>query len=309
MRPPTSMTIAGSDSGGGAGIQADLKTFTALGVYGTSAITALTAQNTRGVQAVIPIDPQDVIRQVTSVLDDIPLDATKIGMLASAEVIAALAETIGSRRVAFGHLVLDPVMVATSGDVLLPDTATELLRERLLPLTHVITPNLPEAARLLDVPVAADLDAMADQAEQLRDLGAEVVVLKGGHREAEEEVVDVVAHPGGVDLLRAERVHTRGTHGTGCTLAAAIAAQYARIARARTPGNGGLRFLATTPDAADEIGGAQAPGDDLAAIGAGRDFLQRALRGGAEQQLSVAPQDGHGPVDHLITIARREAED
>lgn len=308
MRPPTSMTIAGSDSGGGAGIQADLKTFTALGVYGTSAITALTAQNTRGVQAVIPIGPQDVDRQITSVLDDIPLDATKIGMLASAEVITALAETIEGRREAFGRLVLDPVMVATSGDELLADAATELLRERLLPLMDVITPNLPEAARLLEAPVAADVDAMGDQAEQLRGLGVEVVVLKGGHRET-EEMVDVVAHPGGVDLLRAERVRTRGTHGTGCTLSAAIAAQYARLALARTPGAGPLRPLAATRDAIDEIGGAQAPGDDLAAIGAARDFLQRALRGGAEQRLSVAPEDGHGPVDHLLTIARREWRD
>lgn len=320
VRPPTSLTIAGSDSGGGAGIQADLKTFTALGVYGTSAITALTAQNTLGVQAVIPIAPQDVDRQIVSVLDDIPLDATKIGMLASAEVITAVAEIIENRREAFGHLVLDPVMVATSGDVLLPDIATELLRERLLPLADVITPNLPEAARLLEVPEAADLETMREQAEQLRGLGAEVVVLKGGHR-AGDEMVDVVAHPGGVDLLRGERVRTRGTHGTGCTLSAAIAAQYSRLAVARTPGAGLMRRLATTQDAADELGAAdergsanergpaRGRGDDLAAITAARDFLQRALRGGAEQQLSFSPEEGHGPVDHLVTIARRRIQD
>ena len=334
LRPPTSLTIAGSDSGGGAGIQADLKTFTALGVYGTSAITALTAQNTLGVQAVIPIAPQDVQRQITSVLDDIPLDATKIGMLASAEVIAAVAETLESRREAFGRLVLDPVMVATSGDVLLPDLATDLLRERLLPLTDVITPNIPEAAQLLGVPEADDLETMSEQAERLRGFGVEVVLLKGGHR-AGDEMVDVVAHPGGIDLLREERVRTRGTHGTGCTLSAAIAAQYARLAVARNPGAGPLRRLATTQDAADELGAtdergsadergpgeergsagelgsgderdpAHGRGDDLAAIAAARDFLQRALRGGAEQQLSFTPQDGHGPVDHMVTIARR----
>ncbi|APX32801.1 bifunctional hydroxymethylpyrimidine kinase/phosphomethylpyrimidine kinase [Brachybacterium sp. P6-10-X1] len=326
MRPPTSLTIAGSDSGGGAGIQADLKTFTALGVYGTSAITALTAQNTLGVQAVIPVAPRDVARQITSVLDDIPLDATKIGMLASAEVIAAVAETLESRREDLGRLVLDPVMVATSGDVLLPDIATDLLRERLLPLADVVTPNLPEAARLLGVPEATDVEAMCEQAEQLRGVGVDVVVLKGGHR-AGDEIVDVVAHPGGIDLLRGERVRTRATHGTGCTLSAAIAAQYARLAVARNPVAGSLRRLATTQDAADELcgpdeqgsaavrgsagerGPARWRGDDLAAIAAARDFLQRALRGGAEQQLSFTPQDGHGPVDHLVTIARRPDRD
>ncbi|WP_193103472.1 bifunctional hydroxymethylpyrimidine kinase/phosphomethylpyrimidine kinase [Brachybacterium sp. FME24] len=307
MRPPIAMTIAGSDSGGGAGIQADLKTFTALGVYGTSAITALTAQNTLGVQAVIPIDASGVLQQITSVLEDIPLGATKIGMLASAEVITAVAEVIESRQALFGRIVLDPVMVATSGDVLLPDLATEILRERLLPLAHLITPNLPEAARLLGEDEAQNVDAMQDQAVRLRELGAAVVLLKGGHREG-EEMVDVVAHPGGVELLRAPRVRTRATHGTGCTLSAAIAAQYARITVARGQGAERLRRLARTADAAYESRGEPESGDDLAAIRAGRDFLQRALLGGAEQQISVTPTLGHGPVDHLVTIARHDAQ-
>lgn len=300
-RPPTALTIAGSDSGGGAGIQADLKSMSALAVYGTSAITALTSQNTQGVQAVLPIAPDAVVSQVTSVLDDIPVDATKFGMLTSAETIAAVAEVMAARRDQVGHLVLDPVMIATSGDVLLPERAAQNLRELLLPLVDVLTPNLPEAAKLLDAEVAGDVESMCEQAERLRRLGPSVVVVKGGHR-AGEEVTDVVAHPGGVDLLRAERVPTRSTHGTGCTLSAAIAAQYARLARAR---QGHLPpLLGRSADAVQLLETSPEQGEDLAALRAGRDFLQRALRSGASQALSLTPTTGHGPVDHLITVAR-----
>ncbi|MFC7375110.1 bifunctional hydroxymethylpyrimidine kinase/phosphomethylpyrimidine kinase [Brachybacterium sp. GCM10030268] len=305
MRPPTALTIAGSDPSGGAGFQADLKTFTALGVYGTTAITAVIAQNTRGVQSVTPMTAEDVQSQLTSVLDDIPLDATKLGMLTSAEVVAAVAETMAARAGQFGTVVLDPVMVATSGDELLPRQAAQNLRELLLPLVHVITPNLPEAAKLLDAEVAPDVETMQEQAVRLQQLGPAVVVLKGGHHD-DDEVVDVVAHPGGVDLLRAERVRTRATHGTGCTLSAAIAAQYARIAMVRSAGPDALGALAATMDASHERVGESEAGDDLAAVGAGRDFLQRALIGGAAYDLSFAPEQGHGPVDHLVTVARRE---
>ena len=306
-RPPTALTIAGSDSGGGAGIQADLKTFSALGVFGTTALTALTAQNTLGVQTVIPVGAEAVGQQITSVLDDIPVDATKIGMLASADVVAAVISAIEARPEQFGRIVLDPVMIATSGDALLEDESTTLLRERLLPLAHVLTPNLPEAARLLDEGEAESVEQMQDQAMRLRDLGADVVMLKGGHR-AGEEMVDVIAHGDGVDLLRGERVHTRSTHGTGCTLSSAIAGQYARIARARAlceaGRDGELTLLARTADAAAAYLERPGVGEDLLALRSGRDYLQRALISGAEQELSRTPHEGHGPVDHLVTLDR-----
>src|SRR5690625_4154428 len=301
-RPPTALTIAGSDSGGGAGIQADLKSMSALAVYGISAITALTSQNTQGVQAVLPVPPEAVVSQLTSILDDIPVDATKFGMLTSAETIAAIAEVIAARREYLGHLVLDPVMVATSGDVLLPEQAAQNLRELLLPLVDVLTPNLPEAAKLLDAEVAGDVESMCEQAQQLQRLGPPVVVVKGGHRDG-EEITDVIAHPGGVDLLRAARVVIRSTHGTGCSLFAAIAAQYARLSRAGQGHRPAL--LARSADAVQLLEASPEQGEDLAALRAGRDFLQRALRSGAEQTLSLAPGSGHGPVDHLITVARR----
>ncbi|MGY5766141.1 bifunctional hydroxymethylpyrimidine kinase/phosphomethylpyrimidine kinase [Brachybacterium sp. DNPG3] len=294
LRPPTALTIAGSDSGGGAGIQADLKTFSALGVYGTSALTGLTAQNTQGVQGILPVPVDFVIAQLMSVVDDIPIDATKLGMLTSAEIVEALAERIGGRRDDFGLIVLDPVMIATSGDALLPESASAALRDRLLPLADVLTPNLPEAAALLDEEVAVDLAGMQAQAERLRALGPRTVVLKGGHRDGvalggaadgavdgaaedaadgDDEVVDVVAHEGGVELLRAPRVRTRSTHGTGCTLSSAIAAAHARRGR---------REL------------------DLGAVRAARDFLQRALVGARDWELSRTPSSGRGPVDHLV---------
>lgn len=306
-RPPTALTIAGSDSGGGAGIQADLKTFSALGVFGTTALTALTAQNTLGVQAVIPVGGEAVGQQITSVLDDIPVDATKIGMLASADVVAAVISAIEARPEQFGRIVLDPVMIATSGDALLEDESTTLLRERLLPLAHVLTPNLPEAARLLDEGEAESIEQMQDQAMRLRDLGTDVVMLKGGHR-AGEEMVDVIAHGDGVDLLRGERVRTRSTHGTGCTLSSAIAGQYARIARVRAlceaGRDGELTLLTRTTDAAAAYLERPGVGEDLLALRSGRDYLQRALISGAEQELSSTPHEGHGPVDHLVTLDR-----
>ena len=306
-RPPTALTIAGSDSGGGAGIQADLKTFSALGVFGTTALTALTAQNTLGVQAVIPVGGEAVGQQITSVLDDIPVDATKIGMLASADVVAAVISAIEARPEQFGRIVLDPVMIATSGDALLEDESTTLLRERLLPLAHVLTPNLPEAARLLDEGEAESIEQMQDQAMRLRDLGTDVVMLKGGHR-AGEEMVDVIAHGDGGDLLRGEGVRTRSTHGTGCTLSSAIAGQYARIARVRAlceaGRDGELTLLTRTTDAAAAYLERPGVGEDLLALRSGRDYLQRALISGAEQELSRTPHKGHGPVDHLVTLDR-----
>lgn len=291
MRPPTALTIAGSDSSGGAGIQADLKTFTALRVYGASVLTALTAQNTQGVQQVIPVAPADVVAQLTSVVDDVPIDATKIGMLGSPEVVAAVAELIARRRQDLGTLVVDPVLVATSGDALTSDDAVHTLRELLLPLVDVLTPNVPEAARLLGTEPAVNRAQMVEQGRALRELGVPVVVMKGGHLAAalhddagSSEVTDVVVHRDGVTELSSPRVTTRNTHGTGCTLSSAIVAHAGRACH--TGGRLGV------PEWVD-------------AVRAGRDYLHEALVAAADWQLSVAPETGHGPVNHLHAISAR----
>ncbi len=222
---PIALTIAGSDSSGGAGIQADLKTFSALGVYGCSAITALTAQNTRGVQAVVMVEPAFVRRQIDSVFEDLRVDAVKIGMLGTAAVIRAVAEALRFWRPRF--VVLDPVMVAKSGDRLLAEDAVVALREELVPLATVITPNLGEAAALLgEAPVSARR-AMPAVAARLQGLGAANVLLKGGHLEGPESP-DLLLHGGELIWLEGRRVPTRHTHGTGCSLSSAIAAFAAR---------------------------------------------------------------------------------
>lgn len=222
---PVALTIAGSDSGGGAGIQADLKTFSALGVFGCSAITSLTAQNTLGVQGVFPIPPHFVQQQIRSVLDDIPVTAIKTGMLATADIIAAVRETLA----AFPHLplVVDPVMVATSGDRLLAEDAIEQMH-RLLSHATLITPNLPEAAALLNTTQATGREAMCRQAEALLALGVQAVLLKGGHDTQEAEATDLLLTADGEYWLSKPRLQTRNTHGTGCTLASAVAAGLAK---------------------------------------------------------------------------------
>ncbi|RYY01580.1 MAG: bifunctional hydroxymethylpyrimidine kinase/phosphomethylpyrimidine kinase [Gammaproteobacteria bacterium] len=222
---PIAMTIAGSDSGGGAGIQADLKTFAALGVYGCSAITSLTAQNTKGVQGVSPIAPEFVQAQIQSVLSDINVGAIKTGMLAQADIITAIAETLAQHP----HipLVLDPVMVATSGDRLLAEDAIKNLIELLIPKATILTPNLLEAAALLNQPVAKNLDDMQQQAELLLAMGAQTVLMKGGHSQS-TEATDLLLTVTGKHLFSAPRIATKNTHGTGCTLASAIAAGLAK---------------------------------------------------------------------------------
>lgn len=222
---PIAMTIAGSDSGGGAGIQADLKTFAALGVYGCSAIASLTAQNTRGVQGVFPIPPGFVQAQIQSVLSDIKVGAIKTGMLATADIIAAVSESLQ----AYGQipLVLDPVMVSTSGDRLLAEDAIQTLIARLIPRATLLTPNLLEAAALLGRPAATGLDEMQQQAEQLLAMGAQAVLMKGGHSQG-DTATDVLLTVDGFESFIAPRIATRNTHGTGCTLASAIAAGLAK---------------------------------------------------------------------------------
>lgn len=221
---PIALTIAGSDSSGGAGIQADLKTFAALGVYGASVLTAVTAQNTTGVQGIETIPAAFVALQMESVFSDLAVSAVKIGMLATPDVIDAVAD--GIERHGARPVVLDPVMVATSGDRLIAPEAVERLRRRLLPLAAIVTPNMPEAAALLDEAVAGSEDEMRAQAERLLRLGPGAVLLKGGHGTGPDSV-DVLATAGGVRWLRAPRHPTRNTHGTGCTLSSALAARLA----------------------------------------------------------------------------------
>jgi hydroxymethylpyrimidine/phosphomethylpyrimidine kinase len=222
---PIALTIAGSDSGGGAGIQADLKAFSALGVFGCSALSSLTAQNTLGVQGVLPIPPEFVQQQIQSVLSDINVGAIKTGMLATADIIAAVAESLNTYpQIPF---VLDPVMVATSGDRLLAENAIHTLIEKLMPLATLITPNLHEAAVLLNVPVATNLEQMQTQGEQLLRLGAKAVLMKGGHTDG-DNATDLLITVDGVEAFSAPRLATKNTHGTGCTLASAIAAGLAK---------------------------------------------------------------------------------
>ncbi|MBO6755915.1 MAG: bifunctional hydroxymethylpyrimidine kinase/phosphomethylpyrimidine kinase [Roseibium sp.] len=219
------VTIAGSDSGGGAGIQADLKTFSALGVYGASVITALTAQNTLGVTAIHNPPADFVSAQIDAVYSDLSVGATKIGMLSVPETIRAVAA--GLKRHETGPVVLDPVMVAASGDPLLADAAVEVLVGQLLPLADLVTPNLQEAAHILKSRPASDEEAMRAQARRLMDLGAKAVLMKGGHGTG-PDCADLLLSPAGETWFRAPRHATENTHGTGCTLSSAIAAGLAK---------------------------------------------------------------------------------
>ncbi len=263
-RPPVALTIAGSDPSGGAGIQADLKSFSALGAFGTSVITALTAQNTVGVTGIHVVPADFVALQLDTLLDDVRIDAVKIGMLASAELADTVRVKLTERPQP--RLVIDPVMVATSGDRLLDDDALDALR-RLLPLADVITPNLGEAALLTGTPVASTLHQMRRQAQLLRDAGAQRVLLKGGHLEG-EQAIDLFVDSVGEHELAAPRVHTVNTHGTGCSLSSAIAA----LAPQR------LTWLDAVTDA--------------------KRWLTDALR--AADQLQIG--HGHGPVHHFHAL-------
>lgn len=217
------LTIAGSDSGGGAGIQADLKTFSALGVYGASALTAVTAQNTRAVTRIEGVSPAMIRAQIAAVLDDLDVAAVKIGMLGTAAATEAVADALAGCA---APIVLDPVMIAKSGDRLIDAPAIAAMVTRLLPMATVLTPNLPEAARLLDRMVAQDATETAAQGEALRAMGPAWVLMKGGHAEG-DTLTDLLAGPE-PRRFAAPRIATRNTHGTGCTLSAAIAAGLAQ---------------------------------------------------------------------------------
>lgn len=264
---PKAMTIAGSDSGGGAGIQADLKTFAALGVYGTSVLTAITAQNTVAVLAIAEV-PEEVIQlQIDGVMEDIGADAIKTGMLSSASII----ETITDRLEAWGvpNLVVDPVMVAKSGDALLQANAVRALATKLLPLALIVTPNIPEAEVLSKREIRSDDDAR-EAARAIAELGPRYVVIKGGHRGGEP--VDVVYDGTGFVEFATERVDTENTHGTGCTFSSAITAH---LARGFSP---------------------------LDAIGEAKEYLTAALKA------SYRIGEGHSPVNHFHNVRMIEPE-
>ncbi|TPQ42928.1 bifunctional hydroxymethylpyrimidine kinase/phosphomethylpyrimidine kinase [Bradyrhizobium guangdongense] len=225
MTTPIALTIAGSDSSGGAGIQADLKTFAALGVYGASVITALTAQNTTGVTGIHAVPADFVTAQIDAVFSDLAVGAVKIGMVAQPDSIDAIAA--GLTRWSPRHVVLDPVMVATSGDRLLAAEAVEALRTKLVPMASVITPNLPEAAALLDTPIATSEAEIEGQGRRLLAFGCRAVLIKGGHGQGAESI-DYLVSDEGVIALSAPRVATKNTHGTGCSLSSAVAAGLAK---------------------------------------------------------------------------------
>lgn len=250
-KTPIALTIAGSDSGGGAGIQADLKTFSALGVYGASVLTALTAQNTREVRAIFDVSPGFITAQLACVFDDLQVSAIKIGMLSQVEVIDAVADFVEAHSAV--PLVLDPVMVAKSGDRLLQAQAVDSLRTRLLPLATLITPNLPEAAMLLNTKQAQNKDEMLDIAQKLLKLGAQAVFLTGGHLPRQLDSADLLLTGAETTWLPAVRVDTQNTHGTGCTLSSAITAGLAQ----------GKLLGAAVADAKSYISAAIAAADQL----------------------------------------------
>jgi hydroxymethylpyrimidine/phosphomethylpyrimidine kinase len=258
------LTIAGSDSGGGAGIQADLKTFMAFGVYGMSALTALTAQNTVGVQGIFDVSPEFVREQIRSVMTDIGTDAAKTGMLSHADIVKAVAEAVREFRIP--NLVVDPVMIAKSGAPLLAPDARKSLCEELLPLATVITPNVFEAEAILGRKIE-DLDAMKMAARELKNIGCQWVVLKGGRLDIESQAVDVLFDGRDHILFRSPRLESKCTHGSGCTFASAITA--------------GLAKGLTPPDAVKRA----------------KDYVTEAIRKG------VSLGSGHGPTNHLAGVS------
>jgi hydroxymethylpyrimidine/phosphomethylpyrimidine kinase len=251
MTMPIALTIAGSDSSGGAGIQADLKTFAALGVYGASVVTALTAQNTSGVTGIHQVPSDFVTAQMDAVFTDLEVKAVKIGMvaqLATIEVIVA-----GLTRWSPKHIVLDPVMVATSGDRLLATDAVESFRTKLIPLASLITPNLPEAAALLDEPVAASEAAIESQGQRLLAMGCRAVLIKGGHGQGAESIDYLIGGDGSI-ALAAPRIVTKNTHGTGCSLSSAIAAGLAKGENMETAVRHAKIWVSAAIAAADRLG-------------------------------------------------------
>ena len=248
---PIALTIAGSDSSGGAGIQADLKTFAALGVYGASVITALTAQNTKGVSGIHAVPAEFVTAQIDAVFADLDVKAVKIGMVAQSATIEVIAASLV--RWSPGHVVLDPVLVATSGDRLLPDDAIVSLRNNLIPRASLLTPNLPEAAALLGEEIASDEAAIAQQGRRLLAMGCGAVLIKGGHAEGHESI-DYLFSGNSTLALPAPRIATQNTHGTGCSLSSAIAAGLAKGENLESAVRNAKAFVSAAIAAADRLG-------------------------------------------------------
>jgi hydroxymethylpyrimidine/phosphomethylpyrimidine kinase len=250
MTIPIALTIAGSDSSGGAGVQADLKTFAALGVYGASVITALTAQNTQGVTDIHQVPADFVTAQIDAVFGDLDVKAVKIGMVSQRTVIEAI--EAGLQRWSPKHIILDPVMVATSGDRLLPPDAIEALRTKLVPRAVLITPNLPEAAALLDEQIASSESQIESQGRRLLAMGASAVLIKGGHGKGAESI-DYLIREAGVVALAAPRTATKNTHGTGCSLSSAIAAGLAKGGDLETAVRNAKAWVTAAIAAADRL--------------------------------------------------------
>ena len=259
---PIALTIAGSDSGGGAGIQADIKTFSALGAYGCSVITALTAQNTLGVQGIFAVDPAFIALQLESVFSDLNVNAVKVGMLSNLGVVDVVANAIDQYQP--DYLVVDPVMVATSGDVLLQQQAIDSLRNRIIPQASIITPNLPEASVLLDTSAPETLNDMISMIDPLMALGAKTVLLKGGHL-CGDKAIDLFHDGHTLHRLESPWIETNNTHGTGCTLSSATTALLAK-------------GYALTE-----------------AVSAAKEYIAEAIAHGTELHIG----QGHGPVHHF----------
>jgi hydroxymethylpyrimidine/phosphomethylpyrimidine kinase len=269
MKMFKALTIAGSDSGGGAGIQADLKTFQELKVYGMSALTAVTAQNTLGVQGVFPMEPEAVAKQIQSVGEDIGVDALKTGMLFNAEIIEAVSEKIKQFR--WDKVVVDPVMIAKGGAPLLQQEAVSAMKEHLLPVCLVITPNIPEAEVLTSMSINS-MDDKKEVARRIHEMGAKYVIIKGGHDEDTSKSVDLLFDGTEFELFSRPRLNTRNTHGTGCTFSAVIAAQLAKGASV------------------------------YEAVSVAKEFIQAAI----EEPLSIGK--GHGPTNHWAYNQKRTEE-
>ncbi|MUL18010.1 bifunctional hydroxymethylpyrimidine kinase/phosphomethylpyrimidine kinase [Aliivibrio fischeri] len=270
---PIVLTIAGSDSGGGAGIQADIKAISATGGYACSVLTALTAQNTQGVTGIYPISGEFVEQQLDAVFSDLNVIAVKIGMLSDSDIIHSVAKKI--KQYAPQFLVVDPVMVATSGDLLLQASAIDSLKSELLPLADVITPNLPEAAALINTQVPKNEVEMTAMINQLRQLGAKSVLLKGGHLEDDTNSTDLLILSDTVERLSTARIETRNTHGTGCTLSSAIASYLAQGHELQTAVTLGKHYITQAIIHADDLNIGQ----------------------------------GHGPVNHFFALNVKELRD
>lgn len=288
MRPPLVLTIAGSESDGASGLQADLKTFTALGTYGASAVSMVTTVTDQGVRSTHPLPAEVVQGQIAAVAADLLIDVTKIGALGSRAVVEAVTAAVRAQRDQLGRIVLDPVMVGADGSALITAEGARALGESLVPLADVLTPNMAEAAQLLGRPLATSIEEMRDQALALQAKGPRAVLITGGRLEG-EDVVDVLVHEGGTDLLRAARIPGRRVRGAGTTLSAAIAAQLARIAEFDRAGELG------------EIGEAGSDDDMATIVASAREFLASATENARDWRIARG-KGGLAPLNHLITL-------